>query len=431
MPIARSDKEKRLLEKAARYLPGATLGNVRVTPESAFVIREGRGSKVYDFSGNEYIDYLLGSGPMILGHAHPNVVSAVRDYLERGSTYFANNAPAIELAEEIVQAVPCAEKVRFTTSGTDAVFQCIRLARAFRNRDKILKFEGGYHGSSDYAMMSQTPQHPRDFPTPTPNSAGIPKCIQEQVLIAPFNDLDATTSIIGKYHEELAAVLAEPFQRVIPPKPGFLKGLREITAHYQIPLIFDEVVTGFRFAYSGAQEYYGVVPDLAAFGKIMGGGFPLAAICGRGEIMRLYDHALEGTEEFIPQVGTLSGNPVSAVAGLATLRELKKKGTYEKLHATGTRLMKELARLLKEAGIVAQVVGHPTVFNVFFAEEEIDNYRATLKNDKQKTKTFNTVLREQGVLKGAGKFYISLAHSPEDVNKTIASFSIAMEALQK
>lgn len=431
MPIVRSDEEKRLLEKAARYLPGATLGNVRVPPESAFVIREGRGSKVYDFSGNEYIDYLLGSGPMILGHAHPSVVSAVRDYLERGSTYFANNAPIIELAEEIVQAVPCAEKVRFTTSGTDAVFQCIRLARAFRNRDKILKFEGGYHGSSDYAMMSQTPQHPRDFPTPTPNSAGIPKCIQEQVLIAPFNDLGATTSIIDKYHEELAAVLAEPFQRVIPPKPGFLKGLREITTHYHIPLIFDEVVTGFRFAYSGAQEYYGVVPDLAAFGKIMGGGFPLAAICGRGEIMRLYDHALEGTEEFIPQVGTLSGNPVSAVAGLATLRELKKKGTYEKLHATGTRLMKELARLLKEAGIVAQVVGHPTVFDVFFAEEEIDNYRAMLKNDKQKTKTFNTILREQGVLKGAIKFYISLAHSPEDVNKTIASFSIAMEALQK
>ena len=284
-----SAEEKALLERARRRLPGAQLGNITSAFEDGFIVKEGRGSKLYDFSGNEYIDYLIGSGPMILGHAHPAVLDAVREWLDKGSTYFITSAPAIELADEVCRAVPCAEKVRFTTSGTDATFQCLRAARAFTKRDKILKFEGGYHGTHDYALMSMAPSRLLDFPQPLPGSAGIPSAIQETVLIAPFNNLDATERIISENRDQLGAVIVEPLQRIIPPAPGFLEGLREVTARYDIPLIFDEVVTGFRLAYGGAQEWYGVQPDLAAIGKVVGGGYPLAAVCGRADIMRHYD----------------------------------------------------------------------------------------------------------------------------------------------
>ncbi len=272
-----SPEEKALLQRAQRYLPGAQNGNSPSSFEDGFIVKEGRGSRIYDYSGNEYIDYLMGSGPLILGHAHPAVVEAVRQCLERGSTYFLTSGVAIELAEEMCRAVPYAEMVRFTTSGTDATFQCLRAARAYRRRDKVLKFEGGYHGSHDYAMMSAWPSQLADFPTSVSSSAGIPRVVQETVLVTPFNDLEATTRIIRKYHDQLAGVILEPLQRIIPPAQGFLEGLREVTASYDIPLIFDEVVTGFRLAYGGAQESYGVQPDMAAIGKVVGGGYPLAA----------------------------------------------------------------------------------------------------------------------------------------------------------
>ena len=288
----RTKEELTLLTRAAQALPGGSLGNFQLDEEYAFVVRKGHGSRIWDVSGNEYVDYLLGSGPAVLGHAHPAVVSAVQEALAKGSTFFTQNEYAIGLAEEIIAAVPCAEKVRFTTSGTDATFQCLRLARAYRKRDKVLKFEGGYHGTHDYAMMSTWPSGNNAFPIPEPNSAGIPKVIQETVIIAPFNDLEKASEIIRHHHEELAAVILEPLQRTLEPAPGFLAGIRKITHEYEIPLIFDEVVTGFRLAYGGAQEYYGVKPDLAALGKIVGGGLPLGAVVGSKELMDVYSHLL-------------------------------------------------------------------------------------------------------------------------------------------
>src|SRR5439155_597120 len=234
-----------------------------------------------DVSGREYIDYLMGSGPLILGHAHPAVVAAVREALEHGTTYFLVNEPIVKLADELCRAVRCAEQVRFTSTGTEATFFALRVARAYRKRDKIMKFEGGYHGGHDYALMSAAPRSPKAFPAATPDSAGIPHVLEGEVLIAPYNDLATVEALLAVYADELAAVIVEPFQRLIPPQRGFLEGLRTLTRRHGIPLIFDEVVTGFRFAYGGAQEYYGVVPDLAAYGKIIGGGFPLAAVCGR------------------------------------------------------------------------------------------------------------------------------------------------------
>ena len=425
-----SAEEMALLERAREHLPGAQLGNITSAFEDGFIVKEGRGSKLYDFSGNEYIDYLMGSGPMILGHAHPAVLDAVREWLDKGSTYFITSAPAIELAEEVCRAVPCAEKVRFTTSGTDATFQCLRAARAFSKRDKILKFEGGYHGTHDYALMSMAPSRLLDFPQPLPGSAGIPSAIQETVLIAPFNNLDATERIISENRDQLGAVIVEPLQRIIPPAPGFLEGLREVTSRYDIPLIFDEVVTGFRLAYGGAQEWYGIQPDLAAIGKVVGGGYPLAAVCGRADIMRHYDASESQGEEFIPQIGTLNGNPIAAVAGLATLAELRKPGTYEQLRAVGHRLRTALEEALRQAEVPAQVIGDDTIFDVYFTDQDISDYRSTLSASGETMQRFNRLLLGSGIVKGVQKFYMSLAHTEEDIQATIHAYRDVAEQLR-
>src|SRR5213592_772886 len=265
-----SDEEKRILETAAHCLPGGALGSTRLPDDLAFIVKRGSGSKLYDVSEREYIDYLMGSGPLILGHAHPAVVAAVRAQLEHGTTYFLVNEPVVALADELCRAVPCAEQVRFTSTGTEATFFALRAARAYRKRDKIMKFEGGYHGSHDYALMSSSPKSPKAFPAATADSGGIPHVLEGEVLIAPYNDLPTVEALLAVHADSLAAVIVEPFQRLIPPQAGFLEGLRRLTQRYGIPLIFDEVVTGFRFAYGGAQQYYGVTPDLATYGKIIG-----------------------------------------------------------------------------------------------------------------------------------------------------------------
>src|ERR1700756_5653580 len=267
------DRQLELIDKARRGLPGGTFGNF----PGDIVIREGRGGGVWDENGKEYVDFLLGSGPMLVGHAHPEVTAAVQERIAQGTTFFANNRYGIELAEAIVAAVPCAEQVRFVSTGSEADLYAMRAARAFRKRDKILKFEGGYHGMSDYSLMSLAPKRPGNFPQPIPDSAGIPRSVREEVLVAPFNDIEAAAAMVREHRDELAGVILEPFQRIIPPLPGFLEGLRKITSDHGVPLIFDEVVTGFRLAYGGAQEYYGVVPDLRTLGKVIGGGLSLPA----------------------------------------------------------------------------------------------------------------------------------------------------------
>ena len=417
--------EADLIQRAHRVLPGGSLGNIG----KDIIITEGKAGRVRDASGNEFVDYLLGSGPMLIGHAHPEVTEVVREQIEKGTTFFANNDQAIRLAEEIVNAVACADKVRFTSSGTEATFYALRTARAYRKRDKILKFEGGYHGMHDYALMSMSPANPHDFPRPTPDSAGIPRAIENEVLIAPFNDITTATNIIERHHDELGAVIVEPFQRLLPPKPGFLQGLREVTAQYGIPLIFDEVVTGFRFAYGGAQEFYGVEPDMCSLGKVIAGGFPLAAVAGKEEMMAHFDAG--GTADgFMPQIGTLSGNPVAAAAGLKTMEILRREGAYERIFATGQRLKDELQRLLNEAEIPASVVGEAPLFDIFFTDGEITDYRSTLRADKQMLNRFNELLLARGVLKGDTKFYISLAHTNADIQQTLDAFAAAIDELK-
>jgi glutamate-1-semialdehyde 2,1-aminomutase len=411
-----------LVQRAARVFPGGVLGSHRSGPGLEFVVREGRGGHLWDTGGKRYIDFLLGSGPMLLGHAHPAVVEAVQRQLGRGSTFMLLNEPVIELAEEIVRAVECAELVRFTGSGSEATFFALRVARAFRGRDRILKFEGGWHGTHDYGAMSVSTRSPKAFPAPTADSAGVPHAVQETVLVAPFNDLATTEAIIAAHHNDLAAVIVEPYQRVVVPAPGFLAGVRAVTRRYGVPLIFDEIVTGFRLAYGGAQEYYGVVPDLVALGKVLAGGFPLAAVAGRAEIMRFFDPALEGAGDYVWQAGTLNGNPIAAAAGCATLAELRKPGTYERLHRIGTRLRDGLAASARRHGLPARVSGEPPVFDILFTDREIVDHRATLTADAARIRTFNQECLRRGVVKAVNKIYVSLAHTDADIDEALHVF---------
>ncbi|HET7340899.1 MAG TPA: aminotransferase class III-fold pyridoxal phosphate-dependent enzyme [Methylomirabilota bacterium] len=421
--------QRDLIERAARVLPGGVLGSHRSGKELEFVVADARGPYLYDAGGKRYLDYLLGSGPMVLGHAHPAVVEAVQKQVAHGTTFFLLNQPIIELAEEIVRAVPCAEQVRFMSSGSEATFFALRVARAFRGRDKIMKFEGGFHGTHDYALMSVSPRSPKAFPAAMADSAGIPHALGEEVLVAPYNDLATTEALIAAHHNELAAVIVEPYQRVIVPQPGFLKGLRAVTARYEVPLVFDEIVTGFRLAYGGAQAYYDVVPELAAFGKVLAGGFPLAAVAGRADIMKHFDAALEGTPDYVWQAGTLNGNPVAATAGLATLAELRKPGVYERLFATGRRLREGLAAAAKKHRLPAQVSGEPPVFDIIFTDQPVVDYRATLTADRRRIALFNEECLRRGVVKAANKIYVSVAHSEQDVEETLQVFDAALAAV--
>jgi glutamate-1-semialdehyde 2,1-aminomutase len=420
------DPTNDLVETARRVLPGGSFGNM----PAEVILKEGKGGRIWDEAGKEYVDFLLGSGPMFIGHGHPDVTAAVQAQVPFGTTFFGNNRHGIALAQAIVDAVPCADQVRFVCSGTEADLYAMRAARAFRKRDKILKFEGGYHGMSDYALVSLAPKSPGNFPRGSVDSAGIPKSVVDEMVVAAFNDIDMVKSLIEEQKDELAGVIVEPFQRLIPPKPGFLQALREVTAEHGIPLIFDEVVTGFRFAYGGAQEYYGVTPDLCTLGKIVGGGFALAAIAGRADIMAHFDRITMNDEDFIFQVGTLSGNPVASVAGLATLDVLKQPGTYDKVFATGRHLMGTLRELLASGGFKAQVIGEPPLFDIIFTDQPIKDYRDTLKADTAILKRFNQLLRARGIMKGESKYYVSLAHTQADVDHTIGAWTDALKELK-
>jgi glutamate-1-semialdehyde 2,1-aminomutase len=421
---SRSDQ---LLRRAYDVLPGASLGTYYLPEGAEFVVERGDGARVYDLEGRAYVDYVLGSGPMILGHAHPAVVGAVAAQLQKGTSYYALNEPAILLAERIVAAVPCAQSLKFCGSGAEATFYALRLARAVTGRDKVLKFEGGYHGHHDYSMMSTTPSRREDFPRPVPDSAGIPRRVLEDVLVAPFNDLDETTRIMEAHREALAAVIVEPQSRLIDPKPGFLEGLREATRRVGALLIFDEVVTGFRLAYGGAQEVYGVTPDLACYGKIIGGGLPLAAVAGRREVMELANPRKKGAPDYTYMSGTFNGNALAASAGLATLTELEKPAVYDRLNRLGLRMREGLAAVAARAGLAAQVMGRGPLANIYFASEPVSDYRSAEKADKVLTQLLTKELIRRGVLANMpAKMYISLAHSDADVDETLLAVESAL-----
>lgn len=394
----------------------------------AMVIREGRGSRIIDTDGNEYIDYLLGSGPLLVGHAHPAVVEAVARQLEKGSSFLLTSEPAVELAERLSEAVPAAERVSFANSGTEAVLYALRLARAHRGRDKVLKFEGAYHGQSD-AMLMSNQWTAASAAAAVPNSLGIPQAVAEEIVVAPFNDAERSMELIEAHADELGAVIVEPLQRTLPPRPGFLESLRQATSSAGVPLIFDETVTGFRLAWGGAQERYGVVPDLCVLGKSISAGHPLGVVCGRADIMSMAEAERQGTGGYVSITGTYSGNPVSATAALAVIDVLGEPGVYEDLARRGRRLMDGLEASLADAGIAVTVTGEPSAFQPWFMEGEARDHASLLEANMDLLGRFTELLLAEGVMKAHEKFFVSVVHSDDDIEQTLAAFDAVAAGL--
>ncbi len=413
-----SKKGTDFLERARSCLPGGWLGDLTLPDEMMLIASRGEGSRLYDVDGRGYLDFTMGGGSLILGHAHPSILEAVRRQMELGSTYYTLSDRSIELAEELVKAIPCAELVRFASTGGEATFYALRLARAFTSKEKILKFEGSYIGHSDYGMMSVSPPRPNLYPSHHPDSAGIPAAVQELVITAPFNNADIACGLVEEHAGELAAVIVEPVQRSIPPAPGFLEQLRQVTTERGVLLVYDEVVTGFRLAYGGAQEYFGVVPDLAAYGKAVACGFPLSAVAGRADVMELADPVRKGEPEYVYISGTLSGNPTCAAVALATLEELSRPGVYDGLRGMGERYRGELAALFDEHGIPARVQGIGPFFQIFFTPNPVTDYRGQTQADRKRFESFVRKMFARGVfMSRRAKNYLSTAHSESDLGE--------------
>jgi glutamate-1-semialdehyde 2,1-aminomutase len=430
--MVRGKKNTSWIERSFDVFPGGSLGEFNLPRGLSTVLSHGKGSRIYDVFGREYLDYSLAWGSTILGHAHPAIAEAVKRQVEKGFNFSYVTEQALALGEEIRRVIPCAEKVRFAASGTEATMYAIKLAKAYTSRNKILKFEGSYHGAHDYGIMSLFPQSLVEFPRAQPTSAGTSDALSQEVLIAPFNDLSTTTHIIDGHRDQLGGVIVEPLQRCTPPEEGFLEGLREITRQREIPLIFDEVVTGFRLAYGGAQEYYGVTPDLAAFGKAMGGGFPIGAFCGKAEIMDLCIEANLGSGNYVWVASTGGGNPVSMAASLATLQELRKPGTYDRLHGLGHTLREGLMEALRDLGVTGQVIGDGPLGQVIFTDEKIVDYRSAFRSDRTKGRRFMLGLFEKGIfLNPLGtKLYLSLAHTDEDILAFLERAHAVLETIE-
>ncbi len=414
-------------ELADTYLSGRAHGTAVLSDELRFVIERGEGARIRDESGNWYVDYVIGAGAMILGHVHPAVQAATIEQVKHGTHFFALlNGQAMALAQTIVEASPCADKVLFTTTGSEATFYALRLARAFTGRDKILKFEGAYHGSHDYSLVSFAPRRSSNYPAGQLDTGGVPTGLDDSVLIAPYNDLDAVARIVAENADDLAAVIVEPIQRILSPDADFLAGLRRITEANDSLLLFDEVVTGFRVAYGGAQEYFGVTPDLASYGKVVGGGFAQGAVAGRAEVMALTDPARKNVDAFAYANGTFNGNPVAAAAALATLEVLRRPGTYDRLNADAARLRAEMQKVLDCHQLPALVIGEASLWQILFTDSVPRNYAQYIEADMARTRALDEALLRNGVLVlPLVRRLVSTAHDEADFEATLSALDAA------
>lgn len=410
-----------LFQRAQSLIPGGVNSPVRafksVGGQPVFIDRA-EGCRMYDVDGNAYIDYVMSWGPMILGHAPSAVVEAVREAVKRGTSYGAATALEVELAQRIVDIVPSIEMVRMVNSGTEAVMSAIRLARGFTGRDKIVKFEGCYHGHADGLLVKAGSGATT---LGIPDSPGVPASYAGHTISAKYNDLEGFKSIVDTHAADLAAVIVEPIagnMGVVPPKPGFLQGLRELTAKHDIVLIFDEVISGFRVAPGGAQELYGIHPDLTTLGKIIGGGFPVGAYGGRREIM----------EKLAPvgpvyQAGTLSGNPVAMTAGIATLKSLT-PDVYADLDAKAAKLSTGLSEVAKRIGIPVVMNRVGSMMTAFFTSQPVVDYDSAKTSNTATYAQYFRGMLERGVYLAPSQFeaaFVSTAHSDEDIEATIAA----------
>ena len=421
-------KNEALIARAERFMAGGAPAAARLPDVADFVVARGKGARVWDVDGREYVDFVLGSGPMILGHAHPAVMQAVTRQLELGTQFYMTTPPAIELAETIVEAAGGAGQVKFASSGGEAIAHAIRLARAASGRNKILKFEGGYHGGQDSMLLSVTPPRAGQGAAAVPDSAGITPGVQQDVLIAPYNDLEATSTLLAQHAADVAAVVVDAGQRCITPAPGFLAGLRDLTRQHGSLLIVDEVVTGFRLGFGGAREFYGLQPDLACYAKILGGGYPLSAIWGRSDLLAASDPRRRDPGR-VQVRGTLNGNPVGCVAGLTTIAELCRPGNYARLHELGQRLRSGLMAAAARQRLPLQVFGDGPLAGIAISDTPIIDYGGILASDRSRLAKMGIELLRRGILVNLdAKFYLSLAHTDADLVAAIEAFEESIVA---
>ena len=427
MKITRSIK---LFEKAQHLIPGGVNSPVQtfrsVGGQPRF-IKRAKGARLYDLDGNTYIDYVLSWGPMILGHASPTVVSAIKNAAERGTSYGAPTELEVELAAQIRDAFPSMEKSRLVSSGTEAVMSAIRVARGFTKRDGVLKFEGCYHGHSDYLLAKAG----SGLTTlGIPDSPGVPADFAKHTLTAPYNDIRTVQRILRDRGKELACIIVEPVagnMGVVPPAPDFLPALRQLATDHDILLIFDEVISGFRVHYGGAQALYGVTPDLTVLGKIIGGGLPVGAYGGRRDMMDLIAPAGP-----VYQAGTLSGNPLAVTAGLATLKQLRAKNLYKQLEERSAALARGVADEAKRAGIALTQTRVGSMLTSFFTQEPVVDWNSAKKSDTKRYGLFFHGMLEQGIYLAPSQFeaaFLSTAHTSADIEKTIRAARVAFKSL--
>ncbi|HHN66178.1 MAG TPA: glutamate-1-semialdehyde-2,1-aminomutase [Nitrospirae bacterium] len=423
-------RSKQLYRKACSVIPGGVNSPVRAFKAvggDPLFISHARGSKIYDVDGNAYIDYVLSWGPLILGHAHPRVVKALKDAVQKGTSYGAPTELEVRLARMVLDLYPSMDKVRMVNSGTEATMSAIRVARGFTGRNKVIKFEGCYHGHAD-GLLVKAGSGATTFGVP--DSPGVPEDYARNTITLPYNDLDAVKTVIEKNWKDIACVILEPVVGNIGcvlPKKRFLSGLRRLTKKYGIVLIFDEVMTGFRVSLGGAQAYYGIKPDMTCLGKVIGGGLPVGAYGGRAEIMKMV--APEGP---VYQAGTLSGNPLAMTAGLITLKILSRKGTYERLLSKAEALEEGLRDASRRAGIKTRFYRAGTMFCTYFTEKEVVDYTTAKRADTDRFARFFRGLLERGVYIAPSQFeagFISLAHTDRDIERTVGAAYEAMRAL--
>ena len=418
-------------ELAEAALPGAGLGGYSLPDEVRFIIREGKGGRLVSMEGDEYVDFVCGAGATIIGHNHPDVVDAVKERAAKGLHFFgALNDAAVELADLLAGIIPCADRIIFTTTGSEATAYCMRIARATTGKPKILKFEGAYHGNHDYASFSQFPTHAANYPMATADVGGVPQALQDTMMVAPYNDLETVESILAEHSGEIAAIIAEPVQRIMFPKPGFLQGLRNLADKYGVLLIFDEVVTGFRLSLEGAQGYFGVTPDLASYGKIVGGGGPLGCVGGRADLIDATNPSRKGRPDYAYINGTLHGNPIAAVAALATLNVLRSPGFYDDFHAKADRFRSAFSEVLNRHGVPAIVAGQASFWQFIFADKEPLNQMDVLASDMKGSAALDTALLRHGVyvLPNVRRFF-SAAHDDADMDQSVSALETACKEI--
>ncbi|MBI5205509.1 MAG: glutamate-1-semialdehyde 2,1-aminomutase [Nitrospirae bacterium] len=422
-------KSEKLFKQAKAIIPGGVNSPVRafkaVGGNPVFIVK-GKGSKIYDVDGNSYIDYVLSWGPLILGHAHPKVIKALKSAAEKGTSFGAPTPLEIELANLVLKAYPSMDKVRMVNSGTEATMSAIRVARGFTKRDAIIKFEGCYHGHAD-GLLVKAGSGAMTFGIP--DSPGVPESYAKNTITIPFNDIDALKTVINRQWKSIACVIIEPVVGNIGcvlPKPGFLAAVRALTKKYGIVLIFDEVMTGFRVAYGGAQEHYRIKPDMTCLGKVIGGGLPVGAYGGKKEIM-----SIVSPEGPVYQAGTLSGNPLAMTAGIETLKILLEKGTYKKLESLSSMLERGLKDAAKRAGVATRFYRAGTMFCTYFTNKEVYDYATAKTADTAKFSRFFSGMLDRGVNIAPSQFeagFMSLAHSASDIEKTVRA---AYESLKR